>query len=267
MPPAPLFAALLRVCASIYADLSLGAAVDTNLNHAPSGTQRQAAGIGDLSVMAGLDAERGSLDYWAEVGYDFTYYPAYSDFTSHAGTLSVGASLQLPHALSLRLSPFVSGQVYGDSARDSLSAGGSLALRLRPLHWLRASLRFSPSFRGARDDVFDATTWRGGAFIEVSPLDWLSVSAGYTLATSDVVLYSTTTSAGSTRGRGRRVSSFGSIEVATRARATIHALHASASAELPLGAYILVAYTGSGVELGTQSYVDHVVAARLGLLL
>lgn len=184
-----------------------------------------------------------------------------------SGHGTVTTTSQVPHELSIRLSPFVSGQVYGDSARDSLIAGGSLALRYRPLDWLRASLRFSPSLRSARDEVFDATTWRGGIFVEVLPQPWFALSTGYTLAASDVVLYSTVTSASSTRGIGRRVSSFGLSEVATRRQAIIHALHASATAQLPLSCYIVASYSGSSVVLGAQSYVDHIVSLRLGVLL
>ena len=268
MTPAPLLAALLHVWASLYADLSLGAAVETNLNHAASSGERQAAGLLDVALVGGIEQEQGTLDYWIEAGYDLTYYPAFGDFTSHAGTLALGGSLQLPYALSVRLSPFVSGLAYGDSARDSILAGGTVSLRWRPLDVLHASLRFNPSVRVARDDVFDATVMRGGAFVGVLPWHWLDLALGYTLESSDVVLYSNVVTSMSTpRGRGRRVTSFGLGEIASRQHASIHGLHASAIAQLPLGIYVAAGYTGSWVELGTQSYVDHLLAARVGVML
>lgn len=259
---------------SLYADVSLGAWLDTNVNHAAQTAEAQAAGAGDLSLVLGIDHAWDKLSGWAEGGYDFTYYPEFSDFTSHTGMLAAGASWDFSDSWSVRLRLFGSGSSFGDSARDGFSEGGALGLRWRPLSWLRLSMAAGPSWRQASDEVFSVSTVRAGMFVSVLPARWLDATAGYLLAATQTVLYSTVvtqssmdTSTSRGRGRGRQVTTFGETVVATREPALMHIAMLSATFKLPLGLYATASYTVSQVEAESQAYLDQVLAARVGWLL
>lgn len=258
-----------------YVELSVGGGVESNVNHANTAAEEQAAGYGDLSALAGLShADESDAperpEVWLEMGYDLLWFPEITDLTSHALSLSVGGAFDPLRDVTLSAIPFVTGVVYDDSARNVVRTGGALGVRWRARRWLHTAVRLHPSVQLARDDVFSSTSLGGTATVKVLPADWVAALIGYSLSVSDVVLYTSTLSPGvesQPRRRGRPVATFGEEVLATKERATIHSLLASVTFTTAWGLYTIVGYTGSYVgSIGSQSYVDHVVALRVGYL-
>ncbi|MFZ5446687.1 MAG: hypothetical protein ACOZQL_42260 [Myxococcota bacterium] len=166
--------------------------------------------------------------------------------TSHVFVGSAAASLRVVPWLRLGVSGVGGYTLLSDPTRSGPRADARAFFRAMPLDWLDVRGGYAWLYRVAADPVFTTANHEVSLSLELHPLTWLELSAGWSFSTGgDVVFVSTPAGSATTSGaRGAGWlggSSGGELWVPTPTRAQTHAVSATAFALLPKG-------FGAGVE-------------------